>query len=105
MASKTPPTVDLLDMLLLGGPGGKTELIEGSVRRVFVAPNEEDAKHVFLELAHQLHDFYRAEWNEEASRSTKPVALGRMRLSLAGNLVELEVKMSPAIWRAFAEGR
>jgi hypothetical protein len=93
--------VGLFDMLLLGGH--KTELIDGRVRRVFVAHNAEQARKVFARLARELAEHHGLAWRKRMIEDRNDFGIERCHLSVSGRTVELAVEVSAAIWSAFAD--
>lgn len=94
--------IGLFDMLLLGGH--KTELIDGRVSRHFVASTPAEGRKVFARLARELCEHHGLGWRKRFIEGRNDYELGRMRLSVDGELVELSVAVSRATWDAFARG-
>lgn len=92
---------DLIDVLLLGAPEGKTELVDGRVRRVFLANAPAAARQVFKHLARQICEFYGVGWRNRFVEGVDTFELERMHISVTGELVELRVDVSMETWQAF----
>src|SRR5207249_157438 len=56
------PTITLVDLLVLGAPDGKTELIGGEVPRVFIAPSADEARRTFRALAREIAQLCDVPW-------------------------------------------
>jgi len=95
------PTVGLLDLLLLGAPDGKTELIDGRVLRTLVAPSPSEARAVFKQVARELCAFHGLAWRKRFVEGTSRFDVERAHLSVADRTVDLEIEVSTALWRAF----
>jgi hypothetical protein len=96
-----PHVVGLLDLLLLGAPGGKTELIEGRVRREFLAANPAQARATFARIARELTEFEGVAWRKHFITGRDEYVVGASRLAVAGQVVQLEVEVSRATRDAF----
>jgi hypothetical protein len=81
--------IGLFDMLLLGAPDGKTELINGRVRRVFHAATPEQARKAFARLARDLTEHHGLAWRRRLVEGRSEYEVERMRLSVEGRVVEL----------------
>jgi hypothetical protein len=99
MASE--PTIELLDLLLLGAPRGKTELIDGQVLRQLWARTSAEARSLFESLSRQICAYHHFEWSERHLEGRSSFDLGRMHLSVEDTCVELWVDVSIAAWRVF----
>lgn len=95
------PEVTLLDMLLLGAPDGKTELLGGKVRRVLLVPSADRARQVWKRLARELCAFYGEEWRNRFIEGASTIERGRMRLTVLADRVELEIQMSVEVFAEF----
>ena len=93
--------VGLFDMLLLGAPDGKTELINGRVRRHFVATSPEQAHKLFTRLSRGIAEHSGQPGRHPSLEDTNTFELDRCRLTLSGREVELSIAVSPAIWQSF----
>jgi hypothetical protein len=94
--------IGLFDMLLLGAPDGKTELIDGKVRRVFRGVNAEQARKVFARLAAELSEHNGLSWRKRFIEGRNSYEVGGCKASVDGRLVELEIEVPPATWKAFS---
>jgi hypothetical protein len=99
MASET--SIELLDLLLLGAPRGKTELIDGQVLRQLWARTPAEARSLFENLSRQVCAYHHFEWNERHVEGRTSFDLGRMHLSVDDTCVELWVDVSIGAWRMF----
>jgi hypothetical protein len=95
------PKITLLDMLLLGAPAGKTELIDGQVPRCFEARSPSHARSVFKNLAREICEYHGIAWRNRFIESTSRFDLERAHLEVDGTTVSLLIDVPPAVWRAF----
>jgi hypothetical protein len=95
------PKISLLDMLLLGAPDGKTELLDGQVLRQLTARTASDARAVFKNLARELCEFYGIAWRNRFIENTSRYDIERAHLRVDGATVRLWIDVPPAIWKAF----
>ncbi len=93
--------IGLYDLLLLGAPGGKTELIRGRVLRRFVAADPGQARRVFARVARQLAEQHGLAWRRSLVEGSDRFELSRCVLEVAGRQVELTIEMPPTVWDAF----
>ncbi len=96
--------IGLLEILLLGAPEGKTELIDGRVSRLIVAPDPSAARKIFKQCARDLCDFYGIAWRKKfiqggASRFEREEFL----ILQDDCTVEVSVAVSGALWNAFCD--
>jgi hypothetical protein len=94
--------IGLWEMLLLGAPEGKTELIDGQVRRRLVAAHPEQARRVFLRVARELSEHHGVAWDRAAVELRNEHQVEGAHLSVNGRVVELVVAVSAAVWEAFS---
>jgi hypothetical protein len=94
-------TIDLLDVLLLGAPDDKTELVGGRVLRRFTARTKDDARAAFKSLARDLCAYYGMPWRKRLVEGKATFDIERTHLSVADRVVELRVDVSPATWKSF----
>lgn len=94
-------SIELLDLLLLGAPSGKTELIDGQVSRQLWARTPVEARSLFENLSRQICAYHHFEWNERHVEGRTSFDLGRMHLSVEDTLVELWVDVAIGAWRVF----
>ncbi len=96
-----PPRVGLSEMLLLGAPDGKTELIQGKVSRVFVAESAKAAQGVFADIARDMHERAGLGWRRSYIDNKTAVAVDPFELTIDGRTVVLDVEVEPALWKRF----
>jgi hypothetical protein len=92
----------LIDLLLLGAPEGKTELIEGRVLRAVAASDPDDARRWFAALAREACAAAGVPWSPTLIDGRDKVDIDRLHLRVDGVWVELEVDVSRATWERFA---
>ncbi|HEY3354444.1 MAG TPA: UPF0158 family protein [Polyangia bacterium] len=97
------PRIGLLDMLLLGAPDGKTELIDGRVWRQVLGKTPSEARAIFKNLARDLCDFFGVAWRNRFIEGKNEFQLERAHLRLEERTVVLEIDVPTAMWRAFEE--
>lgn len=97
------PGITLVDLLVLGAPGGKTELLGGVVHRVFVAKSPEDARRCFESLAREVCLAAALPWQEELVEGRDSFERGRLSLVVTGPTIELGVRVSYEVWTAFSD--
>jgi hypothetical protein len=100
MASE--PSIELLDLLLLGAPNGKTEVIDGQILRQLWARTPAEARGMFENLSRQICAYHQFEWNERHVEGRSSFDLGRMHLSVEDTRIELWVDVAIAAWRMFS---
>jgi hypothetical protein len=104
----TPPKprfrVTLTDLLLLGAPEGKTEIIDGRMHRMFVAADAGQARRAFADLARELTEQVGIGWRKRFVEGRDDYVVGRNTLRVEGNLVTLEVEVSWETWEQFQRG-
>ena len=103
-AQPARPRVGLLDLLLLGAPDGKTELLEGCVPRVIITRSVSDARKVFKDVARDIYESQGAGWRKRLVEGKDTVEVERFHLSVDGTRVTLSVKVPRALWDAFGAG-
>ncbi len=95
--------IDLVDLLLLGGPDGKTEVLGGAVLRVLVCRTTADATKAFRRLARQICELVGEPWRRRYVEGATAFEKERFRLAVVdGTRIELRVRTSPEKWRVFA---
>jgi len=99
------PRVDLLDMLLLGGPEGKTEILRGRVIRQFQAWTESEARAVFKSLARELCSYFGLAWRKRHVQGRTSFDIERAHLAVKGTTVELAIDVPVETWEAFQATR
>lgn len=100
-APKAALRIGLLDLLLLGAPEGRTELLEGQVYRVFDAATPEEARRVFKNAARDLCEFHGTAWRNRYIEGRDDYAIDRAQLRVAGRHIELAIAVTPELWRRF----
>jgi len=98
------PKVGLLELLLLGAPDGKTELIRGRVRRIVRLTTQGFARQAFKELARQLCGWFGLEWRNRFIEGKSSFDLETAHLSVEGTTVTLEIEVSRAACDLFSSG-
>jgi hypothetical protein len=96
------PRVGLFDLLLLGAPGGKTELLDGRVQRRFLAATPEQARKLFVRVARELCEHHGLGWRRRFVEDRDDYEVDRCRVSVRGRGVELSVAVAPAVWQLFS---
>jgi hypothetical protein len=99
-APATPP-IGLLDLLLLGGPDGKTELLDGRVLRQIHAPTASEARRLFTRVARELCWHFDRPWRKRYVEGETAFDIDRAHLVIHGTLVQLWVEVPLATWKAF----
>jgi hypothetical protein len=94
-------TVGFLDLLLLGAPEGKTELLDGKVIRQVVARDASKGRAIFKAIARQMTEIHGISWRKRFIEGKSVYEVERYRLTVDEGRVELEVAVTPALWRAF----
>jgi hypothetical protein len=95
------PKIDLLDMLLLGAPEGKTELLNGQVLRQLNAPTPSEARAVFKNLAREICEYHGIAWRNRFIQNTSRFDMERTHLQVEGTTVQLLIDVPLSIWKAF----
>jgi hypothetical protein len=89
-----PPQVDLLDLLVVGAPEGKTELIEGRVRRRIELVDTARAKRAFRDVARQICGYYGVAYRKRDVADGSSFDVERMHLRVRGTVLELDIDVS-----------
>src|SRR5262249_24140234 len=104
----TPPKprfrLTLTDLLLLGAPEGKTEIIDGRVHRVFVAADAGQARRAFADVARELTEQVGIGWRKRFVEGRDDYQMGAGTLRVEGNVVTLEVEVWREVWEQFLRG-
>lgn len=95
------PKIDLLDMLLLGAPEGKTELLDGQVLRQLNARTPSEARAVFKNLAREICEYHGVAWRNRFIEDTSHFDMERTHLQVEGTTVQLFIDVPLSIWKAF----
>ena len=90
-----------MDLLLLGAPDGKTELVGGRVKRRLRMPSTAEARGAFKRLARDICHHYAVEWRNRFIDGKDTFDHDRMHLALHGEVVEVSVDVSASIWKTF----
>jgi|GEM_PF-1880072 hypothetical protein len=105
VAMPAPKTAEsaltILDVLLLGAPDGKTELIDGKVRRRVPARDPAHARKLFKLLARDLAQLNGREWRKRFIEGQSSYEIDRYKLIQTDDGVQLEIAISPDLWRLF----
>ncbi|MGH7818858.1 MAG: UPF0158 family protein [Candidatus Binatia bacterium] len=96
------PHIGLVELLLLGAPDGKTELLDGKVRRVFRARSGGEARAVFKSVARELCEFHGTAWRNRFIEGRNRFSAENAEVAVEGNDVELVVEVSAELWRRFS---
>jgi hypothetical protein len=96
-----PPAIGLLDLLLLGGPDGKTELLDGRVLRQIHVPSASEARHLFTRVARELCWHFDRPWRKRYVEGQTAFDMDRAHLSIDRNLVQLWIEVPIRTWKAF----
>ena len=99
--SAPPSSVELFDLLLLGAPDGKTELIDGRVLRQMSTKSPSQARSIFKALARGLCHYYGLEWRNRYIKGKSAFDLERAHLRIDGTRIELGIEVSVSTWQAF----
>lgn len=97
------PRIDLLDLLLLGAPGGETELVDGRVLRRIRVRSPSEARALFKSLARDLCAYFGLAWRKRHVQGRTTFELERAHLRVSGTDVELAIDVPAEAWAAFQE--
>lgn len=101
-AATAPTSIELLDVVLLGAPDGKTELIDGRVRRVVVSTNASEARATFKSLARSICAYVGEPWRRRLlDGAVHTFTRDRFTLTIDDNAVELSIVVDRATWERF----
>ncbi len=100
-APATGPQIGLIDVLLLGAPDDKTELIGGRVRRWLPSATRSAARYAFKALARDVCAYSGVEWRKRFVDGKEIFDLGRIHLAVHDDGVEVSVDVSRSAWDAF----
>jgi hypothetical protein len=93
--------ISLLDILLLGAPEGKSELLDGKVLRQIDARTPPAAREIFKHLARELCEYYGIAWRKRFVQDHSTLDLERTHLEVDGTIVRLWVDVPLSTWKAF----
>ena len=96
------PAVSLTDLLLLGAPDGKTELIDGQVLRMVHARSDSQARRWFRDLARQVCEVSGLPWRKRLIEGNSELGVDRFHLRLAGSTVVLAIDVTRETWETFS---
>lgn len=102
-SAKAPP-ITLVDLLLLGAPDGKTEMLDGRVWRMFLAADATQARTTFAGIARELTEREGAAWHDKIVAHKDEYSIGRFHLTIEDKLVGLDTKVGRALWDEFCRG-
>jgi hypothetical protein len=94
--------IGLRELLLLGAPDGKTELLDGRVTRMVRMPSPSEARHIFKAVARDLYESEGIAWRNRFIEGQNAVELAGYHLSVEGAVVTLEVEVDRGLWRKFS---
>lgn len=97
----TVRSVQLLDLLLLGGFDGKPDLVDGRVLRLVRASSRDDAQRWFRSLARELCQMSGVPWRKSLIEGKTELDIDRFHLRLDEDTVELRVVVSPDTLKMF----
>lgn len=92
-------TVTLLDVLLLGAPDGKTELLDGKVARVVRAKNPSDARKLFKGFARDICRWYGVEWRNKFIDGRSTFHLNAIELAVKDDWIEVQITVNPDLYK------
>lgn len=102
IAATAPTSIELLDVVLLGAPDGKTELIDGRVRRVVVSKDASEARATFKSLARSICAYVGEPWRRRfLDGAGNTFTRDRFTLTIDDNAVELSIVVDRATWERF----
>ena len=96
-----PRAIELFDLLLLGAPDGKTELVDGRVLRQISSTTPEEARGLFKTFARDLCGYYGVAWRNRFMEGKSELDLERAHLRVDGRLVQLRVDVAASAWKLF----
>jgi hypothetical protein len=96
------PAVGLLELLLLGGPDGRKELLGERVLRVHVSPTPEHARKVFARIARELAEQHGLTWRKRMIEDKNRFEIERYAVTHAGRRVELAIEVPRPVRVAFS---
>ena len=100
-AAPKAPRIRLRDLLLLGAPDGKTELLDGRVYRVLRTQSATEARQIFKSVARELYESEGIAWRNRFIEGRNAIEVGDYELKVEGALITLSVKTSMDVWRRF----
>lgn len=103
VATPDPADVGLLDVLLLGAPDGKTELIGGYVARSVSVRNKGHAKALMRRLSQEACALQGLSWHKALLEMQGPIQIDRVRLTVRGKRLEVDVAATLDLWKRFSD--
>ena len=100
-APAAKPKVGFLELLLLGAPEGKTELLEGQVLRQIHAATPGEARAIFTRVARDLCRYFDLPWRKRFVEGTSRFDVEVAHLTVEAGLVSLRIDVSTVIWKVF----
>lgn len=100
-AAAPTPKLGLLELVLLGAPEGKTELLEGQVLRQIHAATPGEARAIFERVARDLCRYFDVPWRKHLVEGTARFDLAVAHLTVAARVVSLSIDVSIAVWKRF----
>ncbi len=88
------PAIKLLDVLLLGAPDGKTQVIDGTVLRVAQAHTPSEARGLFKSLCREWCEMRGEGWRNRFIEGKNEFALRELKIRVSDTTVEVEVSVS-----------
>jgi len=95
------PKVRLEHVLVLGAPEGKTEVLEGRVRREIVAKDEGQARALFKSLARDVCEYKGTAWRNRFIEGGSEFESRGLTVRVLGKTVEVWLDVPPPVLRAF----
>lgn len=97
---ETPIRPGLIELLMLGG---KTEYVDGAVRRHMYCDSPSDARAAFKRIAREVVEAQGLGWRKRYVQGTSEFDLGRFHLSHDGRHLVLLVKTGYDVFTAFSQ--
>jgi hypothetical protein len=95
------PKIGLLDLVLLGAPEGKTELLDGQVVRQIHTPTTSEARSIFTRVARELCWFFDQPWRRRYVEGKTTFDTARAHLRVEDDVVQLWIDVPVATWKMF----
>ncbi len=105
--ASTPPSkpkalrIGLDDILVLGAPSGRTEILDASVHREFIASSVEEARRVFKDVARDLCERKGEAWRNRFIEGATSFERDDVRIELKGDRVEVRLRYTMPVLHAF----
>ncbi|PRQ06668.1 UPF0158 family protein [Enhygromyxa salina] len=91
----------LVHVLLLGAPDGKTELLDGEVRRTITAQTAKQADQLVRRLVSEACSLHGIAYRRSLVDGRDRVTVGDITIVRRSLAVDVYVAISPSVWRAF----